>query len=160
DQLTLIHFGTRLEEQLRNPATFERRERGDFFVPNMDKVDEKTMRQCLPNFMKLIDNFLAPPTNAQAYLDRGAAYARKDDNDRAIADFNRAIQLDPKNAQAYIQRGGTYSVKGDEDRAIADYNQAIKLDPQNARAYVALGTSYGSRGDTDRAIAAFNKAMQ
>jgi tetratricopeptide (TPR) repeat protein len=35
------------------------------------------------------------PKNAHAYTNRGNAYGSKGDNDRAIADYHRALQLDP-----------------------------------------------------------------
>ena len=56
----------------------------------------------------------------------------KGDHDRAIQDYDQAIQLDPKNAASYLKRGDAYESKGDHDRAIQDYDQAIQLDPKNA----------------------------
>jgi tetratricopeptide (TPR) repeat protein len=47
----------------------------------------------------------------------------------AIADFDRAIQLNPKYVDAFNNRGFAYNTKGEYDRAIADYNQAIQLNP-------------------------------
>ena len=38
-------------------------------------------------------------------------FASKDDYDRAIQDYERAIQLDPKNANAYADRGLAYASK-------------------------------------------------
>ena len=42
----------------------------------------------------------------------------KGDNDRAIQNFDQAIQLDPKDAVAYITRGTAYASKGDNDRRL------------------------------------------
>jgi len=41
-----------------------------------------------------------PLPNVEAYLNRGIANSDKGNNDRAIADFTQAIQLDPKSAMA------------------------------------------------------------
>ena len=40
-----------------------------------------------------------------AVLFRGGAYASKDDPDRAIQDYDQAIQLEPTNAVPYLGRG-------------------------------------------------------
>jgi tetratricopeptide (TPR) repeat protein len=76
-----------------------------------------------------------PPRLADAYDNRGIAYANKRDYDRAIADFNETIRLDPKYAAAYSNRGNAYNDKGDHERAIPDLNEAIRLDPKDAAAY-------------------------
>jgi tetratricopeptide (TPR) repeat protein len=60
---------------------------------------------------------------------RGNAYLIKDDYDRAIADYNKAIELRPKRAGVYSNRGRAYEKKGDNARAIADYNKLLELDP-------------------------------
>jgi tetratricopeptide (TPR) repeat protein len=67
----------------------------------------------------------------KAYYDRGIAYGNKKDYDRAITDFNKAIELDPKYAAAYVGRAAGYANKSDRDRAIADYRKSLELDPNN-----------------------------
>jgi tetratricopeptide (TPR) repeat protein len=75
------------------------------------------------------------PCDAFAYNNRGLAYSRKGDDDRAIADCDQAIRLDPKLALPYKQhRGNAYNSKGDYDGTIADADQALKLDPSLADA--------------------------
>ena len=44
-----------------------------------------------------------------SYINRGNAYGAKGKLDRAITDFNKAIELDPKSATAYQKRGFAYS---------------------------------------------------
>jgi lipoprotein NlpI len=50
------------------------------------------------------------------------------DLDGALADCNRAIELDPKFAKAYFWRGIVKSRKGDFADAVADFNRALELD--------------------------------
>jgi tetratricopeptide (TPR) repeat protein len=64
-----------------------------------------------------------------AYYFRGVAYDDKGDYDRAIADFNVAIEYDPDDADYYSGRGKAYKHKGDYDKAIADFEYALKLEP-------------------------------
>jgi tetratricopeptide (TPR) repeat protein len=66
---------------------------------------------------------------ARAYVSRGDAYDDKEDYDRAIADYNQAIQLDPKDAGAYFSRGLAKRLKGDKSGGDADIATAKTIDP-------------------------------
>jgi len=100
------------------------------------------------------------PKDANAYYDRGNAYAANGDADRAIADYTATIRLDPAHANAYYNRGNSYSSKGDTERAIADYSATIRLDPAYANAYYNRGNAYSNKGNTDRAIADYTEAVR
>ena len=68
----------------------------------------------------------------EEYLHRGDAYFEKEEYDKAIAEFSRAIELDPNYAEAYYKRGVAYLRKDKYDEAIADLTKAIELDPRIA----------------------------
>jgi tetratricopeptide (TPR) repeat protein len=91
---------------------------------------------------------------------RGWAYYRKADFDRAIQDYNQAIQLQPDYAFAFNDRGLAYAGNRDFNRAIEDYSQAIKLNPDFALAFNNRGFAYASKRDNDRAIQDFNAAIR
>jgi len=80
---------------------------------------------------------------AAPYHGRGEAYRAKGDNDRAIADYDQAIQFDPKYAAAYKNRGYTYLGRGDHDWAIAAFDQALKLNPSLAKSREGLARVQG-----------------
>jgi tetratricopeptide (TPR) repeat protein len=80
------------------------------------------------------------------YNNRGTAYDRKGDNDRAIEDYNDAIRLNPNFANAFRDRGLAYYAKRDYDHAIEDFNEAIRLNTSDAAACYARGNAYGGRG--------------
>ena len=100
------------------------------------------------------------PNYAMAYNNRGNAYAKKGDFDRAIIDYTKAIQLNPDSADAYYNRGNAYYNKGDFNRAIADYTKTIQLNPDYADDYNNRGAAYHSKGDFDHAIIDYTKAIQ
>src|SRR5215467_9465910 len=75
---------------------------------------------------------LHDPRDAVAFHNRGLAYVAKDDIDRAIADYTRAIELNPNYGPAFEARGRAYARKGDYIRAIADVTRASELAPKVA----------------------------
>lgn len=98
--------------------------------------------------------------SAYYYIELGIAYRHREYHDRAIASFNKAIELDPSNARAYYNQGVAYSDKEDYDRAIANFNKAIELNPNNADAYHLRGLTYVRQKDHNNAIADLNMAIK
>ena len=84
---------------------------------------------------------LLKPDYADAYINRGVAYSRKKDLDRAIGDLVKATQLIPQNAYPYMMLGLVYELKGDHSRAIKNHKLALELDPNNAIALEKLSHS-------------------
>ena len=107
-----------------------------------------------------------PETNVQAaiaYEFRAYGELRTGDLNGAIADYDRAIQLNPKFAVAYCNRGVAKVQKGDLDGAIADCDKAIQLNPKLAEAYWAYcnrGVVKERKGDLNGALADYNQAIE
>jgi tetratricopeptide (TPR) repeat protein len=68
--------------------------------------------------------------SAEIHTLRGVAYVDKEELDKALADFDEAIQSNPQYAKAYFGRGIAYRSKGDRARAQADFLRANLLDPK------------------------------
>jgi tetratricopeptide (TPR) repeat protein len=95
-----------------------------------------------------------------AYIGRGQHYYEKDDYDRAIADFNKAIPLKPKWLQlAYGNRGNAYAMKNQDQDAIDSYDNAISLDSNYSAAYAGRGLIYEKMGLTERARSDYEAAL-
>jgi tetratricopeptide (TPR) repeat protein len=71
------------------------------------------------------------PGYADAYYNRGNAYAGEGLYEEAIADYTRYIELDPMYADAYYNRGQCYHWIGRDERALSDYNKACSLGHEN-----------------------------
>ncbi len=97
--------------------------------------------------------------DADAYLKRGLAYAKKGQYDQAISDFTKALEINPRYAYAYNNRGLTYWNKGQYDQAISDFTKALEINPRDADAYVNRGVAYMSIGQYDKAWEDVDKAQ-
>lgn len=90
--------------------------------------DEKIIGDC----GALIDHEkTAKADRLKALVARGDAYARKDDVERAIADYDAALRLEPGQADLFNARGELWWKKGDRPKALADFGAAIKLKPDH-----------------------------
>ncbi|HEX8597949.1 MAG TPA: tetratricopeptide repeat protein [Chloroflexia bacterium] len=93
------------------------------------------------------------------YLQRAEEQERLDDYDRAIEEFDQAIEIDPDYADAYFERGNAYLDKGEYDPALADYNRVLQIDTEYANAYYNRGWVFGLRKDWESAIAEYSKYL-
>ena len=82
------------------------------------------------------------PDDALAFYNRGVAYYRLGDQQRAIADYTQVIDLNPLLEIAYYRRGYSSYLAKDYSSAIVDYNRSIKLKPDFAIAYASRGYAY------------------
>ncbi|GLH79230.1 hypothetical protein SSBR45G_41390 [Bradyrhizobium sp. SSBR45G] len=83
----------------------------------------------------LIDNPKAARTDRiNALIARASIYITKGDADRAIADYDVALQLDPTLADILNARGELYRKKGNRPKALADFAAALRLNPDHASA--------------------------
>ena len=96
---------------------------------------------------------------AASYVDRGNAWLTKGELDRAIADFNLALEFN-RSAVALCNRGMALSKKGYWEAALTDFDGAIELDPRLPQAYVGRGEVRYRKGDLDGAISDNTKVVE
>jgi tetratricopeptide (TPR) repeat protein len=108
--------------------------------PNIDPAPcfaaaaaEADPEQIITSCGAVIDNEkTAAADRLRALLARARAYIRKQQDDRAIADYDVALKLDPTLADIFNARGELWRKKGDRPRALSDFGAAIKLNPQHS----------------------------
>ena len=120
------------------------------------------MQEKYKDFDKAVEDFSrviarGGPWSVMAYSNRGFVLLDDKQYDRAIEDFNKAIEMGPRNAQAYLGRGVALAFKSQFSQAIGDINRGIELNPKLPAAYNIRGIVYAQIGNP-RAIADFQKA--
>jgi len=100
------------------------------------------------------------PLSSTAYYNRGVAFRRAGDYNRAMDDYMKAIEINPHFSKTYYNRGNLYAENGHIDEALSDFDKAIKLNPQYSEAYANRGVLYWGKGFHDKAIADFTKALE
>ena len=75
---------------------------------------------------KLTQAIQEDPTNFGAYLNRGLAYERLEQYDRALSDYSEAIRIVPTFAAAYHNRGHIHANRDELELAIRDYDEALR----------------------------------
>jgi tetratricopeptide (TPR) repeat protein len=97
---------------------------------------------------------------SRLHFNRGIEWGTKNDHDRAIADYDAAIQLSPNFTDALYNRGSAWAHKGESDRAIADYDAALMIDSTQADAFNARGELWRKKGERRKALADFGAAIK
>src|SRR5438132_12030700 len=69
--------------------------------------------------------------------------------DRAISDYNKALDLKSDVDDGYWYRGDAYLTEEKYSEAISDFNRAISLKPDDPSYRVSRGVAYTKRGLTD-----------
>jgi tetratricopeptide (TPR) repeat protein len=89
---------------------------------------------------------------------RGTASASRRDFQAAIADFDRAIELDATDPESYHQRGLAYLQTNRPLLGLKDFDAALKLKPDHAPTLLSRGTLRLMDKDKPGAVADFDVA--
>jgi tetratricopeptide (TPR) repeat protein len=101
-----------------------------------------------------------PNDNGEAYFEQARIKIQKDDDQGALADMNRAIQINPNNADFYHFRARIKRRKNDDRGELADLNRAIQINPNNADSYPYRAAIKRKKKDFQGALADLNRAIK
>ena len=105
---------------------------------------------CLPSF----------DPEAEEHFWQGIEYRRQENNEAAMKEFSRAIEIAPDYSLAYYNRARIYYQRGDLDNSLAEYSKAIELDPNNPYWTYERGFLYLQLGDQEMAIIDLEKSLE
>src|SRR5438270_11489053 len=91
---------------------------------------------------------------------QGEMLARSGKPKEALAEFDRAVEIDPNNAQALYGRGMLYQAEKQHQSAIEDFSAANGLKPQQPEPLLARATSYLALDKFKEAASDLDEAVQ
>ena len=105
------------------------------------------------------DQPLSYKTSEQWFQDANSHF-QKGEYELAIANYNKAIELNSNFADAYNNRGLAKAGRGEHRKAIKDYDEAISFNSRHASAFNSRGVSKACLKQYDEAIKDFNAAIK
>ena len=98
--------------------------------------------------------------NFVAHTNLGLALDDKGQPEAAIAEYEKALQIQPGYAEAHNDLGNALAGVGRVTEAIAQYRKALELVPGLPQVHNNLGTALAQSGQPTEAIAHFKKAIE
>ena len=102
---------------------------------------------------------LPPKMRAESLVMRGKLLAPTDP-EKALADFNKAIELDGTNPEHRLARADFYNSQKKYDEAVADIDAVIEQHPEVAGSYLVKASLLREQEKFDEALAALDKAAE
>ena len=103
---------------------------------------------------------ISDPKTADEHLSVAIFDDNKQQWDKAIEEYTKALELRPDWALAHFRLAKDYQRQGRADEAITQFQEATRSDPQYYEAYYHLALAYKDRGETRQAIQAYTKFME
>lgn len=121
------------------------------------EVQSEQYSQADTTFARLI---ALHPAYYNAYVSRGQYRIMQGDTVAALADLDKAIEVDRHRAQAYSQRGVLTAVyRHDYDAALADLDRAVRLEPNTPSHYINRALIRYYREDLRGAMDDYDKVI-
>jgi tetratricopeptide (TPR) repeat protein/serine/threonine protein kinase len=99
------------------------------------------------------------PRSNRTHLAVAWLLKEKGATDEAIAEYNKAIELNPNYAQPWNERGVAYLELHQYESALVNFNKLVDLDPKLSAAWNNRGSTYNSLHQYEKALADLNKAI-
>ncbi len=121
---------------------------GKLFFWNNYSKDSKLDVELKQNLEKVQND----PNNASNHINLGWSYFLKGENERAVAEYKKALALDPKNYAANYDMGQAYMSLKQYDKAITSLKEAISVVPNTFPPHLNLAISYYKTNHFDEAL--------
>ncbi|GAA5506947.1 tetratricopeptide repeat protein [Novipirellula caenicola] len=123
----------------------------------VDKVNAVRLAESTDIYTDLIEQH---PDEGRFLTLRASAWWALGKTEKAVEDFDQAIELGYKEPHAFSSRGLFHAAIGNFDKAIADYNMAIELDPESIAPFVNRAAVHMAQGKVEKAIEDYTAALK
>jgi cell division protease FtsH len=96
----------------------------------------------------------------RAYFERGRVLYEQGEYERALDDFDKAIQHDHVNAEVYRYRGRAHDKLQVYEEIADDFSRVLDFIPNDAEAFFERGNALDNLGDSESALTDYNEAMR
>jgi tetratricopeptide (TPR) repeat protein len=100
------------------------------------------------------------PKEKENFYNLGNYYWNRGELDKAIKEFNKALELDPNYGMARNMLAYTYLNMEDFSKAIEHFKKYVSINPDEANPLDSLGEAYFWMGQLDEAAASYKAAME
>ena len=145
------------------PENFEAYyERGNVYIHiEEEDSDYQYYQLAIADFSKAIE---LKANYAEAYNRRGDVYYILKEPEKALEDYNKAIQFKPNDSfdssKYYSNRGGAYFKLKDYKNAVKDLTKAVNLEPTEADHYIGRAEIYTAMGEYQKAVEDYTMALK
>jgi len=121
------------------------------------KAAHQILRSNPRRYLDIADGWIRDnPDSHNAYLNRHFAWMQLGEPRRALADTNKAIEIDP-NPLLFISRGAVFRHLGEYEKALADFDRSERMIPDEWEdlgfGLLQQADCHARLGDEDKALA-------
>lgn len=124
-------------------------------------VAERLQGEYVPAIKSFTEALELNPEMGDAYFRRGICFHKLNEDQMAVADFERAAHIPPYDDPRYnLWAGLTHAKLGEYHKALRAYGDAIAASDRYTPAYYNRGLTYMMLGDYEKAVADFNESIR
>ncbi|WP_293360435.1 tetratricopeptide repeat protein, partial [Microcoleus sp. CAWBG24] len=101
-----------------------------------------------------------PEQKAELFFEQALLYQYAEDYARAIASYDKALEIKPDKHEAWYNRGTALVNLGRLEEAISSYDKALEFKPDDHEAWNNRGYALGNLGLLEEAVASYDKALE
>jgi len=153
----LNDFKKAIELDPKNPITLDRLANANFHLRNFDGAIT-AMEEAIALNPPEVDRF--KESLAKMHSNRAFSCSQEKNYSDAIADLDKALELDPDSINFHRQRASCHFNSGNFEKALPDFDEAIRRNPQNSSYYLTRGYCLQALGRNDAADRDFKRAKE